>query len=121
MARAELKTRQAVNRDQKIKRDEQEIEERVEFQADSQLSSKNSLPSFLKDDMGGSNSQQSGSQSDLKLFDGVTNEITEEDFDMNQLEGSQSQISFMLEKIDINNPEQKQGKGVPQGSFDAES
>ena len=91
VAREDLKTRQAMNRDQKIKKDEQEIEERVELNGESQISeskSKQSLLSFLKNDYGGSNSQQSASQSDLKLFDGATNEITEEDFDMNNFEGS---------------------------------
>ena len=46
--------------------------------------------SFLKNDYGASNSRQSASQSELKLFDGATNEITEEEFDMNNFEGSQS-------------------------------
>ena len=109
-ARKDLQTREAINRDHKIKRDDQEIEERVEFNGESEISeskSKQSLLSFLKNDYGGSGSQQSGSQSDLNLIDGVTNgEITEQDFDMG-LEGSQSQLSFMLDKIDINNPDQK--------------
>lgn len=112
-SRGDLKTRQATNRDQRIRKDEQQeqIEERLEVNnGESQISeskSKQSLLSFLKNDYGGSNSQQSASQSDLKLFDGATNEITEEDFDMNNLEGSGSQLSFMLDKIDINNPNQK--------------
>ena len=91
LARKDLKTREAVNRDRKIKQEDQEIEERVEFNGESQSSesrSKRSLLSFLKHDDGGSNSQQSASQSNLKACDEATNEITEEDFDVNNLEGS---------------------------------
>lgn len=112
-----------MNRNEKIRRDDQEIEERVEFEGDSQLmesKSKQSLPSFLRNDYGGSNSQQSASQSELK-FDEMTNEITEEDFDMNNLEGSQSQISLMLDRIEIGNPNGKRDKDVAEGSFDVES
>lgn len=96
--RKDLRTRQAINRDEKIKRDEQEIEERIEINGESQMSesrSKQSLLSFLKNNDAASNSQLSASESDMKLFDGITNEITEEeDFDVNDVEGSESQISF---------------------------
>ena len=96
--RNELRTRQALNRDEKIKRDEQEIEERIEINGESQMSesrSKQSLLSFLKNNNGASNSQLSASESDMKLFDGVTNEITEEeDSNYNDIEGSESQMSF---------------------------
>lgn len=52
--------------------------------------SKASLLSFLKKHGDPSNSQQSGSQSDFKLFDGASEEISE-DFDMPRgMEGSQS-------------------------------
>ena len=96
--RKDLRTRQAINRDEKIKRNKQEIKERIEINGKSQMSesrSKQSLLSFLKNNDAASNSQLSASESDMKLFDGITNEITEEeDFDVNDVEGSESQISF---------------------------
>ena len=50
LARKDLKTREAVNRDQKIKQEDPEIEERIELNGESQISestSKRSLLSFL--------------------------------------------------------------------------